>query len=274
MNKYFLLIAALLISLNGPVFSESEYDHQNFAEFSVSIFQQDKFIRARERCDQYDLGEESKESVECYKREAKKNPTSPEAQYFLGLAYIYSGNLSETQKQYERLTGLSTNFSLLLFDVIAHVQPAWIDEFSVGGVQLVIELVVVMAIYLVIVTFVVQFATKIAAKFKPRYKNAFLVVSLSVVVLLLYSAASGFFTNLVLHMLGEPLIADYAGVPPAVSMLLVAAWIIVQAYLYGLLIKDPNTSTRLGFRRGFIVTLAQVFIIGPIFGVIFGVGMI
>lgn len=106
----------------------SSYDEKNFFEFCITIFEDEQFVNARKKCDQYDIRTQSSEAVKCYEKEARKNPTSPHAQYLLGAAYIYAEDLPGTMKQYSLLRNMSTNFTMLLLDGIAHIQPTWLEQ--------------------------------------------------------------------------------------------------------------------------------------------------
>jgi len=106
----------------------SEYDQQNFYLFAATIFDKEEYIEVRQMCDKHDLKTHIDEALECLEEAARKNPESPEAQYLLGVAHVYADNLPETQKQYDILRNLSTNFTKLLLDVIAHVKPAMMEQ--------------------------------------------------------------------------------------------------------------------------------------------------
>ena len=106
------------VQMPGP-----SYDEQSFMEFAVTIFQREKFVEARKKCEVHDVSTQTDAFLACQERQVKENPDSPEAQYLLGVGYVYAGKNPETWKQYEILKSMSVNFSKLLLDVIVHVRP-------------------------------------------------------------------------------------------------------------------------------------------------------
>ena len=101
----------------------SSYDEQSFMEFALTIFEKEEYVEARKKCEMHNVRTQTDAFLECQERQVKENPVSPEAQYLLGVGYVYAGKKSETWKQYEILKSKSVNFSKLLLDVIVHVRP-------------------------------------------------------------------------------------------------------------------------------------------------------
>ena len=113
---------------NSVQMPNSPYDKQSFMEFALTIFEKEEFVEARKKCDTYNVDTQTNAFLDCQERQAKENPDSPEAQYLLGVGYVYAGKKAETWKQYEILRSMSVNFSKLLLDVIAHVRPELLKQ--------------------------------------------------------------------------------------------------------------------------------------------------
>lgn len=132
MCRIVLLFTALLTLLLCSSCAAPGNEEQSFGHFAATVFTKKEFLGALAKCDQYDIQLQVNEAVECFEKEARENPDSPESQYLLGVAQIYAGNLTETKNQFNILKKLSINFTKLLLDVIAHVQPAWMGQLSVN----------------------------------------------------------------------------------------------------------------------------------------------
>lgn len=91
-------------------------------------------------CQRFDLKTQSEEAVKCYEEVALENPESPQAQYFLGVAYVWAGDEMSTHKQYLLLKKMDYGSAYLLIDVIYHVRPQWIDEYYQEETEELIEI--------------------------------------------------------------------------------------------------------------------------------------
>lgn len=78
-------------------------------------------------CGKYDI--KSDEAVRCYEKVMHDYPDSPDAHYFLGVAYVWAGDKSATLKEYKTLRDMDTGSAILLIDVIYHVQKEWFDDY-------------------------------------------------------------------------------------------------------------------------------------------------
>lgn len=78
-------------------------------------------------CGKYDI--RSDEAVRCYEKVMHDNPDSPDAHYFLGVAYVWVGDKNSTLKEYKTLREMDIGYAGLLIDAIYHVQPEWFDGY-------------------------------------------------------------------------------------------------------------------------------------------------
>lgn len=69
------------------------------------------------------------EKVRCYEKVAHDNPDSPDAHYFLAVAYVWAGDKKSTLKEYKILKEMHTGIEILLLDGIYHIQPEWFDKY-------------------------------------------------------------------------------------------------------------------------------------------------
>ena len=80
-------------------------------------------------CQRFNITKQPEEAVKCHEDVARYNPNSPEAQYFLGVAYVYAGEERSTRKQYQVIKDLDYGYAYLLIDAIYHLKPEWFDSF-------------------------------------------------------------------------------------------------------------------------------------------------
>lgn len=78
-------------------------------------------------CGKYDI--KSDEAVRCYEKVMHDNPDSPDAHYFLGVAYVWSGDKYSTLKEYKVLREMEIGYAAMLIDVIYHVKPEWYNNY-------------------------------------------------------------------------------------------------------------------------------------------------
>lgn len=94
----------------------------------------------RTTCQRFDLKNQPDEAVKCYKEVARANPTSPESQYFLGVAYVWAGDEKSTRKQYQLLRKMDYGSAYLLIDTIYHVKPQWFDDYYQKETEKLVEI--------------------------------------------------------------------------------------------------------------------------------------
>lgn len=110
--------------------------------------------------------------------------------------------------------------------------------------------------------FTLQLAAVVAVKFKPAYLRAYLAAYAAYVS----SLGIGFATGLVS--------AEPASVGSrATLVLIIVGGFLVQAYLYGVLLKPP-AGAAIGFRRGLTVALLQTLFIGLVIVLLAGLGAV
>lgn len=96
-----------------------------------SIKRMKQEVDPRSICGTDSLQSRPQDSVKCYEKVAKNNPDSVTAQFFLGIAYIHTGDELSTRKQYEILKkqSLYDTTDFVIFG-IPIMKPKWLDYYK------------------------------------------------------------------------------------------------------------------------------------------------
>jgi len=104
--------------------------------------------------------------------------------------------------------------------------------------------------------FLLQFATKIIAKFKPNYLLAFKTLLIVNII--------AFFLGFMIGFLAS---AFHIPLSSSSQILILILNFLLTAYLFGILIKDPNNES-VGFQKGLLIFLLQVVFVGTLIFII------